>query len=39
MAKDIAFNTIRALSCHNIPTTNQPINPTFAINKFTEIIL
>ena len=34
MANDIAFKTINALSCHNIPTTNQPIKPKLATNKF-----
>ena len=27
------FKNIKALSCHNIPTTNQPINPMVCIYK------
>ena len=34
MTNDIAFKTINALSCHNIPTTNQPIKPRLAMYKF-----
>ncbi len=34
MARDTAFNTINALSCHSIPTIIQPMKPMFAIYKF-----
>ena len=34
MTNDIAFKTINALSCHNIPTINQPIKPKLAMYKF-----
>ena len=34
MTNDIAFKTINALSCHNIPTINQPIKPRLAMYKF-----
>ena len=35
MASDTEFSTIKDLSCHIIPTTNQPTNPMFAMYKFT----
>ena len=34
MANDTALRTIKDLSCHIMPTINQPIKPMLAINRF-----